>query len=136
MFVKFTVFGLPQPQGSIKAYMPKGADRPVLTSDNKNLKPWRQEVAWMAKEAMRKAGYSAWTRPTAIRVRVSFYFPTPKRAKVSYKTTKPDIDKTLRGLLDALTGICYEDDAQVCEVTAEKKFSISPQTIVFVDVLS
>jgi crossover junction endodeoxyribonuclease RusA len=103
------------------------------------MKPWRQDVAWTAKEAMRKAGHKVWTRPMAIKVTATFYFPVPKSKKGRvhgyYKTTKPDIDKILRGLLDSLTDICYEDDAQVSSIEAEKWFATTPHTVVYVEVL-
>ena len=47
---------------------------------------------------------------------MTFYFEEPKseRKPAFHKTTKPDLDKLLRGLLDGLIGIAYEDDSQVC----------------------
>lgn len=123
----FTVYGVPQPQGSIRAFMPKGHTRPILTSTNAKLKPWRQEVAWAAKEAMTKEGISLAKRPTPVSLWVFFYFTRPKDKKyreVVYKTTKPDVDKLLRGLSDSLTGICYEDDSQISFVHVEKVFPI------------
>ena len=137
--IQFIVFGLPQSQGSIKSFVPKGSSKAVLTSDNSKLKPWRQDVGWLAKEAMNKAGMRLCERPGAIRLEAVFYFPRPKaQKKAIFKTTKPDQDKLLRALCDALSGICYEDDAQVARSCVEKCFvnlSESPRTEVTVSVL-
>jgi Holliday junction resolvase RusA-like endonuclease len=35
----------------------------------------------------------------------------------------PDLDKLVRAVLDALTGVCYEDDAQVVSLGARKVYS-------------
>lgn len=118
--IGFTVFGKPQPQGSTKAFIPKGWTKPILTSDNAKLKPWRQDVSSLALEAM--SGEQPIIGPVALTVR--FYFEKPKSSgkRVTAKTTKPDIDKCLRSILDSLTGIVFKDDAQVVQVECSKEF--------------
>lgn len=44
----------------------------------------------------------------------------PKRIERERSTSKPDIDNVLKALMDALNGIAYDDDAQVCEVHVYK----------------
>lgn len=39
-----------------------------------------------------------------------------------FPTKKPDLDKTLRAIKDALTGIVYVDDSQVVVVTIAKEW--------------
>ena len=61
---------------------------------------------------------------------LAFYFSRPK--SVSYKkrpdhTVKPDIDKLIRAVLDALTGIFYADDAQVDELYVTKMYGDPPR---------
>lgn len=121
MNLSFTVYGVPQPQGSTRAFMPKGSRFPVITSANKGLKPWRQDVAVMALSEMKKESAELANGP--ISLAADFYFERPKSAKrQAQKLTKPDIDKLLRGILDALTGVAYRDDSQVVEVTCVKRF--------------
>lgn len=36
---------------------------------------------------------------------------------------RPDIDKLLRGLLDALTGVAFRDDSQVSDIDARKVYA-------------
>jgi len=113
------VLGVPQAQGSIKAFMRPGAKFASLTSTNKNLKPWRQDVGLLAKSSMNQLKSELATG--AVRVDIWFGFQRPKsRKKDRHKTTKPDLDKLERAVLDALTGICYQDDSQVTVLHAEK----------------
>lgn len=119
--IRFTVIGKPEPQGSARAFYIKKLGRAVITSDNAKLKPWRQQVSGMAMEAMK--GYQVQAAGTAIRVEARFYFDRPKSIKrTALKTTKPDADKLLRAILDALTGIVFNDDAQVTECFVTKSF--------------
>src|SRR5271157_4858394 len=100
----------------MRAFVVKG--RPIVTSSNKNLKSWRQEVAGAA--AMALPNTEPWQGP--IYAHVTFYFDRPKSVKSECKTTRPDLDKLLRGILDALTGIIFNDDAQVIYCGVEKHY--------------
>ncbi len=127
MRVRFTVHGNPQPQGSTKAFIPKGWNRPIITSDNSKLKPWRQDVSNQALVAMQGE------RPSveAVHVNCKFYFLKPKSTKKSvlWKTTKPDLDKLLRGIFDGLTGICFVDDSQIVSCETTKSFCESNERV-------
>ena len=116
--IRFTVYGVPQPQGSARAFIPKRWDRAVVTGANAKNKPWRQQVSGMALVAMQNR--SIVCRPNPVVVKCDFFFDRPKSQKMALqKTTKPDLDKLLRSVLDAMTGIVFEDDSQVtaCEIT-------------------
>jgi crossover junction endodeoxyribonuclease RusA len=120
--LSITVYGKSEPQGSTKAFMPKGWTRPVITTDNAALKPWRQQISWTA------AGQLAGQKPTsqAVSVAMRFYFARPKSLpkKIIHKTTKSDVDKLARGVLDALSGIAFVDDSQVISLSATKQFGL------------
>lgn len=60
----------------------------------------------------------------AIQVLVQFYFSRPASTKksVAHKTTKPDLDKLVRSIFDAMTGIVFVDDSQVCKLGCTKGF--------------
>jgi Holliday junction resolvase RusA-like endonuclease len=126
MEITFTVFGTPMPQGSMRAFIPKGWHRPVLTSDNKKLKPYRQQVAETAIAEMAKAGLSCLDREIPVRLDVAFFFAKPKSASkhVTQKTTKPDADKLLRAVFDSITGVIITDDAQIVAGWWSKGFGI------------
>lgn len=134
--ISFTVYGTPIPQGSTRAFIPKGWSRPIVTSDNKKLKPWRQEMSKAALVAVHEAGASIIPRTAPVQVVANFFFAKPKSAKkaTTDKTTKPDIDKLTRSLLDSLTGIVIEDDSQVVLTCITKGFGLPERTEVKVSV--
>ena len=71
-----------------------------------------------------------------LKVDVKFYVPRPKSLpkKICYATKKPDVDKLLRNILDALKGIIWTDDAQVVSVRADKHYALGmPGAVVCVD---
>jgi crossover junction endodeoxyribonuclease RusA len=127
MRITFTVQGTPAPQGSMRGFIRNG--RVNMTSANKQTMPWRQAVAAAASQACRG---STWPTTKAGAIELQFNFPRPKwhlnskgAVKPSAppdKTTKPDIDKLQRAILDALAGIVYVDDAQVYFVQALKRY--------------
>lgn len=117
MPIMFTVYGTPKPQGSMRAFYKAGMKRAVITSDNKKLKPWRQEITATAMAL----GVPILDGPIAIEL--EFYLARPKSAKKRvYPTVKPDIDKLARGCLDAITGVLIRDDAQVVSLVTLKHY--------------
>lgn len=120
----FTVLGPAACKGSTVSFMGKGG-RIVTKTDSQTLGGWTQAVKWAAKGA----GVRLVAKPAAVVVAVRFEFLRPQSAgKRPHPTVKPDIDKTLRALLDALTGIAYEDDAQVVMVAASKSYGPDAKT--------
>lgn|SRR5678815_4363884 len=119
----FTVFGTPAPQGSMKAFIPKGARFPVVTADNAKTKPWRQQVAGTALAEIARTGWTP-RQEGPVLIEANFFFERPKSAKKSvvYKTTRPDLDKCARAILDSLKGIAFMDDSQVNHLFAWKGF--------------
>lgn len=123
MSIKFTVIGIPQPQGSSKAFVPKGWTRAIVTSANTKNKPWRQEVAGTADTYMFNHDLNL-LDGVPVQVNVNFYFDKPKSTKKSvvHKITKPDLDKLARSIFDALTGVVFKDDSQVVKCSLGKFF--------------
>jgi len=120
----FTVLGPPACKGSTVSFMGKGG-RIVTKTDSQTLGGWTQAVKWAAKGA----GVRVVAKPGAVAVSVRFQFVKPQRAqKREHHTVKPDVDKTLRALLDALTGIAWEDDSQVVLVLASKAYGPEAST--------
>lgn len=126
MKVSFTVFGKPIPQGSMRAFTPKGWKRPILTSANPALKSWRQELVTAAREAVFQSTEVGFPIKAGIPVRATlrFFFAAPKREKGGIKATRPDADKLLRSCLDGMSGVVYCDDAQVAHAEIFKLFGI------------
>jgi crossover junction endodeoxyribonuclease RusA len=117
--------GVPAPQGSAKAFVIAGRAR--VTHANGKTMPWRAEVAAVA--GNRHGIY--WPRPMVVRLNLMFVMPRraaePKTRDVPH-TRKPDIDKLSRAILDALTGVWFEDDSQVVALHAEKRTAVIGET--------
>jgi Holliday junction resolvase RusA-like endonuclease len=47
-------------------------------------------------------------------------------------TKKPDADNVLKGIKDGCNGIVWKDDAQVVQISIQKKYSAMPRAIVSV----
>lgn len=117
--IEFTVYGTPRPQGSTRAFFVKKLGRAVITTDNTKLKPWRQQIS----DTALSLAAQMFQRETPVEVTMNFYFTKPASAKKRRgMTVKPDIDKTARAILDAITGVLIVDDAQVVEMHARKHY--------------
>jgi len=124
--IAFTIFGDAQPQGSTRAFVPAGWKRAILTSANPKLKSWRQLVTEAANVAI--ARYPEPDRSLmldGVRLSIAFYMPRPKSLKKTRTahTTKPDIDKLVRAICDALSQVVFRDDSQVCELVTMKHYA-------------
>lgn len=109
--IAFTVEGKPVQQGSMRAF-----NNRVVHNKSKDLMAWRGKVAQTA----RVAGCTPITGPIIISMR--FYYERPKTVKRDEPTVPPDLDKQIRSILDALTGVAYVDDGQVTAITATKEY--------------
>lgn len=124
--MKLTVIGVPVPQGSKSAFaLPSG--RVVVTDGKKAgaLKDWRAAIAacgrlWLAQNGM-PAPIDGPVKLTA-----TFYMPRPKSApkRVTRPATKPDLDKLIRAVGDALCKIAYTEDSRIVEISGRKEFAV------------
>ena len=121
--------GVPVPKGSAKAFVVKG--RAIVTQDNgAKQKPWASSISYTAMQAMR------FEKPVSgpVSISLTFYMPRPKGHYGSGKNSalvkdsapqnhvsKPDLDKLIRCVKDALTGVVWNDDSQVCRITETEK---------------
>jgi hypothetical protein len=48
----FTVLGVPQPQGSMRALLSRSTGRPMVKADNPKLGSWRNAAGWAAHDAL------------------------------------------------------------------------------------
>ena len=135
-FIRFTIYGRAQPQGSARLVPVKGYDRPFITSDNPKLKSFRQEASSAADAAMNKARLVMLPRMTPVQLTATFYLARPSSLAKKYEhhTKKPDLDKFLRATGDAITGIIMEDDSQVWRAVVEKLYGLPERVEVIVDI--
>jgi crossover junction endodeoxyribonuclease RusA len=123
--ISFHVFGLPAPKGSTTR-MPNGATLPAgTTASRMKFNQWRVDIKNAGVDAMK--GEPASIAP--IRLMCEFQLPYPASSMRKYQmgwlphTKKPDVDKLMRALLDALTGVVWRDDAQVCYAMVNKVYA-------------
>lgn len=122
----FVVLGYAEPEGSTRAFHIKKLNRTVVTHQNqKGLDAWRTRVAT---EAQRALEATPWTMDgtSAYGIEVAFLFPRPESVKWwrrRHCTVKPDIDKLVRAVNDALTGIAWNDDSQVVRCVVDKDYA-------------
>ena len=106
------------------------------TYDPPKCRAYKQKVALYAKTVMRgKKPLSG-----ALNLDVVVYRSIPKSWTKKRRfaaaagdvdpTTKPDIDNLLKGLMDAMSGIVWNDDSQVVNVMAEKVYDTKPRAVV------
>lgn len=109
--IAFAVEGKPIQQGSMRAF-----NNRIVHNKTKELMAWRSAVA--------KAAHIAGCTPIdgAITITMQFFYERPKSVKRDQPTVPPDLDKQIRSILDALTGVAYRDDSQVTHITASKEY--------------
>lgn len=130
--IQFGVPGIPQPRGSKRAMPNRAGGRPLMVDTNAKSKPWMATVASAASSAME--GRPLLDGPLVLDV--AFYFPRPKSHYRTGKNShllradapgwhdkKPDCDKLVRSIGDAMTGVVYRDDAQLAAITVKKAYS-------------
>lgn len=153
MTVTFVVNGVPAAQGSKRAFVRGG--RAVVVETSKNTRPWRALVTDAAIQAMTGPEHNS--RVLSIRrpmlgpvaLELQLHYPRPlshyrtgrfsseiKRNAPTYLTRSPDADKCARAICDALTGICYRDDAQVAVLYVVQLYSDDGRAFAHVTVRS
>jgi len=123
--LQFTVRGVPVPQGSTRAFVV--GKRAITTNKTPALVAWRHAIA---EEARKVAPPSL--LEGALNVTCYFQFEPPKSRKKQGMThfQRPDIDKLLRAVLDACTGVLWHDDAQVQILRGQKVYLSPPACLI------
>lgn len=105
--------GQPIQQGSMRAF-----NNRIVHNKTKELTAWRNQVALHA--------VAAGLRPFdgAVGITLKFFYNRPKTVSRALPTVPPDLDKQIRSILDALTGVAYKDDGQVVSIQATKEYGL------------
>lgn len=138
--VEIVIRGLPAPAGSHKAFPIRSGGVIVgcaVRPDCDRTEPWQALIRAAAEGVVR--AMPGW-RPTDAPVEMiaDFWFSRPKRhfgtgrnasvlkaSAPTKHTQKPDTSKLQRAIEDALTGVVYVDDAQICSLLARKHWTAS-----------
>jgi crossover junction endodeoxyribonuclease RusA len=119
--------GTPAPQGSMKGYV--RGKRAVLVSDNKRTMPWRETI----RAVLRANGHGCELLDCPVFVSMSLYFKRPPShyTKKGLKPRAPfapvstrhgDLDKLMRAVGDALTGVVVRDDSRIIDARIAKLY--------------
>lgn len=93
-------------------------NKPRLYADNDREEAWALTIAWSVRAALRGM------KPTIERVGVKLEFRLPP---IVGRKNRRDLDKMMRSVLDALTGLVYVDDEQVDEAILVKRLVVHDQ---------
>lgn len=123
----FTIDGRCPTKGSTRSFVRGG--KVVTIADNAKLGQWTRN----AKKLIGASRPTMIHKPHGVNLSVRFEFLKPKSVARELPTVRPDIDKTLRAVLDVLTGLCYADDSQVVYVASAKLYGLSERVIIEVE---
>lgn len=115
--VSFVALGKPTTQGSYRPIVSKSTRKAIMVPMMSDaMRAWRSTVSQAARSAMGSRSPLS----GCVQIAVRFILPRPK--KPSNEWPRGDCDKLQRALGDALTGIVYADDSQICRWVACKEY--------------
>jgi Holliday junction resolvase RusA-like endonuclease len=92
-------------------------------------------VADAASKAM--DGREPFDGPLRVTIRATFLVPQSwsqkRKREAVWKASRPDVENIVKACLDAMNMVAYRDDAQVVELTAQKKFGPIPGVTVSIE---
>ena len=120
---------------------PKGKERPrwTMVSNTSIVYTPRntRDYEKIIKTFYKINNFKSFKKDDALEISAIAYYKIPKQTKKSHKllmlkgemlpTKKPDIDNIIKAVLDALNGVAYYDDSQVCKVNFMKMYSEDPR---------
>lgn len=129
----FRVNGKPAPGGSKKVVGTTKAGKPLIVDAAKGNASWRRKAANAARA---QVGDASPIEGVALKLTCVFRLVRPKRHYLGddverglvkatapkFPLGRPDATKLLRSVEDALTGIVWKDDAQVCHQVVAKRY--------------
>jgi Holliday junction resolvase RusA-like endonuclease len=131
--VGFTIPGLPVAKGRPKFSTRNGIARAYTPKKTRDFEAMAREYAKAAMGPL---------MPCMSSVHVTFvvFVPVPKSwsktkrntaiAGGIHPTVKPDLDNFAKALTDALNGVVYDDDSQICDVVMSKRYAEEPRIVV------
>ena len=125
----FTIEGRCATKGSANSFIDPRSGRKIWKASNAKLNAWTRDC----KKAAMAARVPLVYKPHGVHMAVTVEFVRPKTAKQTVPSVKPDADKLLRAIFDALTGIAYTDDSQVVSVALTKAYGPSERVTVTVE---
>ena len=128
--IRIEVPGIPRTAGSKRAMKHKWTGKIIVKDDNKKGGTWRTDVQVYAKAAMNGEPLFS----GALDVTFWFILPRPKshfgrkgnvlNSAPKYPAVKPDVLKMARAAEDALTTVCWTDDALIVDEFLHKRYAV------------
>lgn len=128
-FVVFTVEGPPQGKGRPRF---RRAGNFVTTYTDQKTKTYEATIKAWAQRAMGSARPLEGPVAVDLYIRCSVPGSFSKRRREAclmneeFPTKRPDIDNSVKAVLDSMNGIVYKDDIQVVRLSAKKVYSLVP----------
>ena len=130
MQISFTVLGSPQ-----------GKERPRFTKFGKAYTPPKTKFYEDSIRAnYRRSIRHKFSQNTPLEAEIIAFYEIPKSVSQRQRklmldgkikvTKKPDGDNVIKIILDALNGVAFHDDAQICKIFFEKKYALKPKVCV------
>lgn len=118
----FTVYGNPVAQGRPRAYLTRSGH--IDMYDPEKSAVWKNRVAIASLPYRPRVPSEA-----PLVLEITFWLMRPKSLPkwVQYHTKKPDLDNLEKGIKDALEGIYYRNDSQICDKHSRKRYGDTPR---------
>lgn len=134
--IEFTIPGTPEgkgrPRSSSRIVAGRVLTRHITPEKTRTLETYIRIHASLHRPATPLCG--------PIALNLLFVFPIPpswsKKRRAEAESwhmahlTKPDIDNCTKAVMDALNKIYWNDDSQICQVTARKQYGDEPRTVI------
>ena len=118
LIFEISIPGKPNPKGRPR----RGRYGGVYTP--KDTRQWETMAKTMIRLQWRKSPLDG---PLYVSITACYAIPQSwskkKRSTPPERTAKPDLDNIIKSALDAMNGVVYKDDSQVCKIVAEKRYS-------------
>lgn len=131
--IHFTVPGEPRGKGR-----PRFTKRGGFLSTYTDAMTVRYEATIAAAGAQAMGGMEPLHTPISLRIEAFMGVPKSWGRKARQEAMeglvvpgKPDLDNIAKAVMDALNGVLYADDKQVCALRISKRYSLEPQIEIY-----
>jgi Holliday junction resolvase RusA-like endonuclease len=120
------VFGYPVPQGRPRAFLPKGSKFPKVY-DPPESRDWKRTVQAQVIDNLVGAPMAG-----AVELNLTFGLVKPKSVPKSrhFPEVGADWDNLGKAVVDAMNGVVYLDDSQICSAHVHKRYSLQPGVVI------
>ncbi len=123
--ISFFAPGVPVTQGSMMIRNGK-----IVHNKTKELLFWRKAVSDAAKTVLKRQA----AKHEALEIDVTFFLPRPASTSRPLPSVKPDLDKLLRAVGDALDKTVYVEDSQITAWSGRKLYDDEKEPGAFITV--